>query len=50
MKRLALVIALLAALAGCGEQPSRFLDRYVQDDGRVVRHDQGGDTVSEGRA
>jgi len=27
-----------------------FLDRYVADDGRVVRHDQGGDTVSEGQA
>ena len=52
MKRLALVIVLLAALAGCGEQqsPAGFLDRYVQDDGRVVRHDQGGDTVSEGQA
>ncbi|HET8758151.1 MAG TPA: glycosyl hydrolase family 8 [Solirubrobacteraceae bacterium] len=51
MKRLALVIVLLAALAGCGEhEPSGFLDRYVQDDGRVVRQDQGGDTVSEGQA
>jgi endo-1,4-beta-D-glucanase Y len=52
VKRLALVIVLLSALAGCGEQrePSGFLDRYVQDDGRVVRHDQGGDTVSEGQA
>jgi endo-1,4-beta-D-glucanase Y len=28
----------------------RFLDRYLDDDGRVVRHDQGGDTVSEGQA
>jgi endoglucanase len=28
----------------------RFLDRYVGPDGRVVRHDQGGDTVSEGQA
>jgi endo-1,4-beta-D-glucanase Y len=27
-----------------------FLDRYVDDDGRVVRRDQGGDTVSEGQA
>jgi endoglucanase len=27
-----------------------FLDRYVQADGRVVRRDQGGDTVSEGQA
>lgn len=28
----------------------RFLDRYVDPDGRVVRRDQGGDTVSEGQA
>lgn len=28
----------------------RFLDRYVDPDGRVVRHDQDGDTVSEGQA
>jgi len=27
-----------------------FLDHYVDPDGRVVRHDQGGDTVSEGQA
>lgn len=27
-----------------------FFARYVQDDGRVVRHDEGGDTVSEGQA
>ena len=27
-----------------------FLDRYVDPDGRVVRHDQGGDSVSEGQA
>lgn len=27
-----------------------FLDDYVGDDGRVVRHDQAGDTVSEGQA
>lgn len=27
-----------------------FLDTYVDDDGRVVRHDEGGDTVSEGQA
>jgi endoglucanase len=27
-----------------------FLQRYVQADGRVVRTDQGGDTVSEGQA
>jgi endo-1,4-beta-D-glucanase Y len=27
-----------------------FLDRYVTSDGRVVRRDQGGDTVGEGQA
>ncbi len=27
-----------------------FLDRYVDEDGWVVRHDQGGDTVSEGQS
>ncbi|OMH33086.1 glycosyl hydrolase family 8 [Tersicoccus sp. Bi-70] len=27
-----------------------FLDRWVDPDGRVVRRDQGGDTVSEGQA
>jgi endoglucanase len=27
-----------------------FLGRYVEPDGRVSRHDQGGDTVSEGQA
>jgi endoglucanase len=27
-----------------------FLDRFVSPEGRVVRHDQGGDTVSEGQA
>lgn len=27
-----------------------FLDAHVTDDGRVVRHDEGGDTVSEGQA
>ncbi len=29
---------------------AEFLDRYVVADGRVVRWDQGGDTVSEGQA
>jgi endoglucanase len=28
----------------------RFLDRHLASDGRVIRHDQGGDTVSEGQA
>jgi endoglucanase len=32
------------------EAAADFLDRYVDDDGRVVRHDQGGDTVSEGQS
>jgi endoglucanase len=55
VKRLALVLTIVVALlvAGCGhdQQPrSSFLDRYVGSDGRVVRHDQGGDTVSEGQA
>ncbi|MFL5842687.1 MAG: glycosyl hydrolase family 8, partial [Thermoleophilaceae bacterium] len=27
-----------------------FLDRFVEFDGRVIRRDQGGDTVSEGQA
>jgi endo-1,4-beta-D-glucanase Y len=51
--RLALVLAVaVLVLAGCGGGHPResFLDRYVQDDGRVVRTDQGGDTVSEGQA
>jgi endo-1,4-beta-D-glucanase Y len=29
---------------------TEFFDRYVDDDGRVVRRDQGSDTVSEGQA
>jgi endo-1,4-beta-D-glucanase Y len=29
---------------------ARFIARYVTSDGRVVRHDQGGDIVSEGQA
>lgn len=32
------------------EAIDRFFDRYVDPDGRVVRLDQGGDTVSEGQA
>ena len=32
------------------EAAADFLDRYVDGDGRVVRHDQGGDTVSEGQS
>jgi len=29
---------------------TQFIDRYVTSDGRVIRHDQGGDIVSEGQA
>lgn len=29
---------------------TRFLSRYVTADGRVIRHDQGGDITSEGQA
>lgn len=56
--------ALTAAAAGCASSPagantatiavrqaaSRFLTAYARPDGRVVRPDQGGDTVSEGQA
>ena len=28
----------------------KFLDDYVETDGRVVRRDEGGDVVSEGQA
>jgi endoglucanase len=53
-----IVLALLAvAVAACGDdEPAgrtsaeRFLEEFVAGDGRVVRHDQGGDTVSEGQA
>lgn len=50
---------LAAGAAGCGsssaasphsQAAARFLARYAQADGRVVRLDQGGDTVSEGQA
>ena len=56
-------VAGLMVLASCGDGAARrpgarttadsgatFFDRYVDGDGRVVRHDQGGDTVSEGQA
>jgi endo-1,4-beta-D-glucanase Y len=36
--------------AGAGGSAQRFLDLYMAADGRVVRRDQGGDTVSEGQA
>jgi endoglucanase len=38
------------APSGAQAEALTFLDRYVADDGRVVRRDQGGDTVSEGQA
>jgi endoglucanase len=51
---------LAAAAAGCGgaatatsprqQAAARFLAKYARPDGRVVRPDQGGDTVSEGQA
>ena len=51
---------LAAAAAGCGgaatavgpqqQAAARFLAKYAQPGGRVVRLDQGGDTVSEGQA
>ena len=56
-------MAVAAFAAGCGnaqapasprdqavEAARSFLDRYVDGDGRVVRREQGGDTVSEGQA
>jgi len=57
----ALLLALLTALqspAGPGsatQAPAMaagrdFLNKYVEPDGRTVRRDQGGDTVSEGQA
>jgi endo-1,4-beta-D-glucanase Y len=36
--------------ARAGQAADTFLDRYLSADGRVVRWDQGGDTVSEGQA
>jgi endo-1,4-beta-D-glucanase Y len=60
VRQLGLVCAVAAAavlaavaLATSGSAPDaseRFLDRYMDSGGRVVRHDQGGDTVSEGQA
>lgn len=63
MISLAVVIALIAGTGGTGSSslPSKnravaessgrtFLRRYVHKSGRVVRVDQGGDTVSEGQA
>lgn len=36
--------------AAARQAASAFLDTYVEDDGRVVRRDEGGDVVSEGQA
>ncbi len=58
------LLASVAALGGCGGgdaaahgagpevtgPAAAFLQRYVDPDGRVVRRDQAGDTVSEGQA
>jgi endo-1,4-beta-D-glucanase Y len=57
--RLAVVAVLALSVAACGASghpprtvsaATRFLARYVTSDGRVIRHDQGGDIVSEGQA
>lgn len=44
------LVAEIIDLIDAVEAGAGFLDRYVDEDGRVVRHDQGGDTVSEGQA
>ena len=54
----AATVVLLVGRGGAGADPpqqarqaaERFLATYVQDDGRVVRTDEGGDTVSESQA
>jgi endoglucanase len=55
VKRVVALLLLAVLVAGCGggdrpDPTAAFLDRYVASDGRVVRHDQGGDTVSEGQS
>jgi endoglucanase len=50
VRRLTALLAVAVALGACGGGRRDFLDAYVDDSGRVVRHDQGGDTVSEGQA
>lgn len=64
MKRLSVTVALLLAVSAAGaaradaaalptpaaEAGKAFLQAYLQPDGRVVRTDQGGDTVSGGQA
>jgi endoglucanase len=58
----ALLACVLLVAGGCGGEDAppaavdpraaadTFLEHYLDADGRVVRHDQGGDTVSEGQA
>ena len=61
----AVVVGAMALLSACGtgnadeevtagtpasSAATEFLDRFMDTDGRVVRRDQGGDTVSEGQA
>jgi endo-1,4-beta-D-glucanase Y len=57
--RLPFALAVAMSLAACGgggpasqatSAAAGFLTRYVTHDGRVIRHDQGGDIVSEGQA
>lgn len=64
MRRLAVIacVAIAVVAAGCGSSKpptqqelaqrdtARFLNHFVDRNGRVVRHDQGGDTVSEGQS
>lgn len=65
LARVAAVMTALAGLTACGgssstpttpskvpgsDVASAFLDRYVTPDGRVLRHDEGDDVVSEGQA
>src|SRR3954447_13350872 len=65
VRRLLLAACLAAVVVGpvgCGasgppsqeelarRDAARFLERFVDPSGRVVRRDQGGDTVSEGQA
>src|SRR4051812_42551838 len=58
-----IAVVVAASLVGCSHGASRdgsadvarrdarrFLDTYVEADGRVARHDQGDDTVSEGQS
>src|SRR5438067_11250923 len=50
---LGLVMSACSSGGSSGGRPvagTDFFDHYVAADGRVVRHDQGGDTVSEGQA